>query len=115
MSAEILRRAADLIEIRAAAATPGPWLIEHDYAGDVPQALFVEVGDDDPDGYDGTRGVGGFDEPADNVWAGMLGPQVGELLAAWLRAEADCFVSDAAGGPLPQAVAFARALLGDQE
>lgn len=90
MSAELLRRAADRIEDLANAATHGPWLIEYDYLGQTPQALFVEAAEDDPDAYDGTRGIGGFDAPGDNVWAGLVSPHIAAPLAAWLRAEADC-------------------------
>jgi hypothetical protein len=91
--AERLRRAADELARRAAAATPGPWRPEYAIGTTRVQAVFIDCPDEQTcenvDCYDGTQGIGGFDAPTDNEWALLLGPQVAAPLAAWLRAEAD--------------------------
>ncbi|MDN5930793.1 MAG: hypothetical protein L0I24_06985 [Pseudonocardia sp.] len=103
--AALLRRAADRLDELAEKATPGPWLVEFDFTGETPQALFVE-------GYDGTRGIGALDHSPDNVWAATLGPQVGSALAVWLRSAA---VDAEEVGPDFRAVNVALALLGETE
>jgi hypothetical protein len=108
-AAEVLRRAAERIEQLAASTTGGPWQIEYNSAGHTPQALFVECPEDHLDGHDGTRPIGGFDEPADNVWASAMGPQVaGPLAAAYEDYPLDVSDDDAS---LP--VRLARAVLGE--
>lgn len=112
-SADLLRRAADRLDELAGMATPGPWLIEFNFTGETPQALFVECDEDlVRDCYDGTRGIGALDHSPDNVWAATLSPHVAAALAVWLRSAAD----DADEiGPDFRAVAVARALLGETE
>lgn len=88
-----LRSAADLVEQRAAAATPGPWLPEYALRDRTVQAVFVECdGEDcDHDDYghgDGTCAIGSFHTSDDNRWSILLGPQIAPHLAAWLRVEA---------------------------
>lgn len=100
MTADLLRQAADRLDEAAKTTTPGPWQIEYSYGRDRPQGVFVECPDGQDcdaahDCYDGTRSVGGMDEPGDNVWASLLGPQVAAPLSAWLRAEAACMDSTA--------------------
>jgi len=105
--AELLRRAAALLEQRAASATPGPWELEHSYDGTRAQGLFVGCDEDDPDSYDGTKGIGGFDLDPDNRWSALVHPGVAPTLATWLRCEAALFK----GNPIWPALAVAKALL----
>ena len=89
--AELLRRAAALLEQRAASATPGPWELEHSYDGTRAQGLFVGCDEDDPD----------------NRWSALVHPGVAPTLATWLRCEAALFK----GNPIWPALAVAKALL----
>ena len=77
-----LRAAADLIEQRASAASPGPWRAVEWYAGS------LEVVDRAGAGI-ATESSTGDVKMSDARWMAMLGPQVAAPLAAWLRAEAD--------------------------
>lgn len=108
--ATVLRSAADTLDKHAARATPGPWEIEYTYYGDKAQAVFVGCDDDHPDGYDGTRGIGGFDSDGDNRWAVLTGPQIAAPLAAWLRSHADR-TEAAQCPPHPGAVQLALAII----
>ena len=92
--AERLRRAADLVEQRAAAATPGPWQPEWTYARARVQAVFVECDGEDcgHDGYghqDGTCAIGAMHDDSDNRWSILVGPQIAPALATLLRTAAD--------------------------
>lgn len=129
MTAELLRRAADLIEQRAKTATNGPWRWD----------TFRDI-----DELTHPMGIGGMpvhplnvlkvsheDWPAndaDKEWIAMLSPVIAAPLAAWLRIEADmadnplCVVVEGAAKPLaarvpataqPFALAMARAILGE--
>ncbi len=123
-----LRLAADLLEQRAAAATPGPWR----YANpDEIDDLCAGPARMDQPGAFGLNGEWvaecGPDADDDALWIAMLGPQVAAPLAAWLRAEAvvgDTWESDASGesgNPLPtgplavaEALALVDAILGGE-
>lgn len=100
-----LRRAADKLDRRAAAATQGRWQPEYAYGNSARvQGVFVECaagedgddyGCDHVDCIDGTHGIGGFDASADNEWSILMGPQVAAPLVAWLRHPASRFDEDA--------------------
>ena len=81
--ADEMRAAAKLLREKAAAATPGPWEIEYAYQSDRPQAVF-RMDPAEPDDLDMALGVGIMDEPADNAWVALLGPDKAEPLACWL-------------------------------
>jgi hypothetical protein len=116
-AADLLRRAATLLEDTAAAATPGPWELELQYLRpEKAQGLFVGC---PPDGcaaagdcYDGTHGVGGFDTDPDNRWAALVHPGIAPALAAWLRGHAD-YIAAVQGSAIPSALSLARILLGE--
>ncbi len=92
--AERLRRAADLVEQRAAAASGPRWKPEYGYGHTWVQAVFVEC-DGDGCGHDalghvdGTCAIGAMHADGDNQWAVLAGRQIAKPLAAWLCAEAD--------------------------
>jgi hypothetical protein len=87
--AEVLRTAALVLRQLAAEVTPGPWEIEYTYDGQQPQAVF-RMHPDHPDDPDLSESLGTMDQnPADNAWVAMLGPQIAEPLAAWLEEFAD--------------------------
>lgn len=106
--AERLRRAADVLEQTAAAATPGPWQPEYALATRRVKAVFVECDGDDcgHDLYghaDGTCAIGAMHTHDDNQWAILAGPQLAAPLAGWLRDAAD--LADVSAYGLPLAVA----------
>ena len=90
--AERLRRAADLVEQRAAAASGPRWKPEYGYGHTTVQAVECDgdgCGHDSYGHVDGTCAIGAMHADGDNQWAILAGPQVAPPLAAWLRAEAD--------------------------
>lgn len=95
--ADLLRRAADLLDRLSAAITPGPWHLDAVYT--------IEQGCRCLSCWEtwawGVREVDGPEGPdqcsaaihvghGDAEWMATLGPQVAAPLAAWLRTEADC-------------------------
>lgn len=71
MSAETLRRAADLLDELAGKATPGPWVM---LAGEYVTPVGILVAPDD----------GGV-RTSDAAYIARMSPEVGKALAAWLR------------------------------
>lgn len=123
---ETLRRAADLIAERAAAASDAPWGVEsmRDHTYGIWTTGTGFSGEDDH--------IASTNVEADAVWVAMLAPAVAPHLVEWLRVEADCLdgnstitVVAAMGALLPgsevtavvdtsaAALAFARSVLGE--
>jgi hypothetical protein len=105
-----LTAAADLLEKRAAAATPGPWQPQYAYLNHSRvQGVFIECGAQDGcdgvDCIDGTHGIGGFDKDGDNRWAILANPALAEPLARLLREHAAALdaVTTLFGGASPVA------------
>lgn len=105
--ADRLRAAADLVEQRAAAATPGPWVAERrpysheNVAGHVAAPNLVST----------TRAGVALSTVDDTAWITLAGPQIAPHLAAWLRERAD-YVDAVQVCNEPHALALADAILG---
>lgn len=109
-SADVLRRAADLVEERARPLADEKW----DSVENYPDSYVVRS---TGRGYIATESGTGDIDKADADWMAMLGPQVSALLAAWLRAEArqwDRIAHLDDGATDHPALALALAILGEQ-
>jgi hypothetical protein len=123
VSADLLRRAADLIEDFAKDTTPGSWngFLSTDGPG-----FGAVYGGPFENGYrmgnvmgwpeEVAEEYGGEPSSADMRWLCLMAPHLAEPLAAWLRAEADAgemriAMRVASFGTAKAAVAFAKAIL----
>lgn len=121
MSAELLRRAADVIESFAAEATPGSW--NGHVSADGPHYGAVYGGPWE-NGYrmgnvmgwseETVEEYGGEPSSADLRWLCLMSPHVAAPLVAWLRGEAASWDAPGVTTVYPAACAFARAVLGEE-